>query len=331
MGVPIILEQIADQLKLGTVKNRPERVMGGYMHRMYSLSTASGVYAVKLLNPVIMARPDAPGNFERAERLERVLQEHDIPIVPALEFDGRKMQVMDGQCYYLFPWVEGKALDWREIEKKHCEIVGNLLARIHRIEQREVPFERDEIDIDWASYIRAAKRQEPELAERLEGAKEVLAAAQTEFNAACKNMPPVTCICDSDMDCKNVLWADGKPLVIDLECLDYGNPYWDMFQLALSWSGSVLCHMDYERLAAFINSYQMSFGKIGVDLQSLYGIGFGWLEWLEYNVKRALMIECADEEERGVGISEANAALDRIMYYHSVKDELLQKISQILV
>jgi hypothetical protein len=125
------------------------------------------------------------------------------------------------------------------------------------------------------------------------------------------------------------LWVDGNPFIIDLECLGYGNPFWDMFSLALSWSGNELCNINFDLLKAFIVSYHEEYGNVQVDWETLYGSGFGWLEWLEYNIKRALMIECTDEEERKMGISEVHGTIHRIVYYHSIKEKLLQNLTTI--
>ena len=45
------------------------------MHRMFRLDTESGSYALKLLNPEILKRPDARSNYRRAEKLEKQLAE----------------------------------------------------------------------------------------------------------------------------------------------------------------------------------------------------------------------------------------------------------------
>lgn len=87
-----MFHKILDELKLGTLTAQPQRVTGGYMHKMYCLETTTGKYAVKLLNPAIMKRPDVFRNYQKAERLERILQENNIPIVPAMEINGNKMQ-----------------------------------------------------------------------------------------------------------------------------------------------------------------------------------------------------------------------------------------------
>lgn len=90
-----IFEEIVSRLQLGTLKALPQRVSGGYMHKVYRLETTKGSYAVKILNAEIMKRPDALKNFQRAEYLEKILQENEIPIIPALEFKGEKMHSIE--------------------------------------------------------------------------------------------------------------------------------------------------------------------------------------------------------------------------------------------
>ena len=91
------------------------------MHRMYKVRTSEKIYAVKYLNPNIMARADAISNFQRAEALEKIIEDAKIPIVPALIFDNRKMQNIDGQFFYIFDWHEGKITDWNHITTEQCQ------------------------------------------------------------------------------------------------------------------------------------------------------------------------------------------------------------------
>lgn len=335
MESEVFLREIVRQFELGEVTAQPRRGSGGFMHKMYKVETSAGVYAVKLLNPVIMKRPDAMGNFRRAERLERVLQENDIPVISALEKDGSKMQCLNGQYYYLFEWSEGKALDWHEIGEEHCRIAGKLLAGIHGIpcgegrrdsspELRKTLEHEGMLNEDWDSYIEQAAEMCPKIAEEMTESRELLYQAQREYNAAVKSAPDVRCICDGDMDCKNVLWEDGKPYIIDLECLDYGNPFTEMFQLALSWAGGAICELDFVRFSGFVDAYQSEYGDVPVDWKVFSGVGYSWLDWLAYNVRRSLGAECADEEERQLGVRETRETLRRIRYYHSVRGELVK-------
>lgn len=47
------------------------------------------------------------------------------------------------------------------------------------------------------------------------------------------------CLSNEDMDPKNVMWENGSSWVIDLECLEYGNPMSHAVVLALQWAGTV--------------------------------------------------------------------------------------------
>ncbi len=341
-------ETVIKNLDLGNLAAQPQRVTGGYLHKMFKLETTTGKYAVKLLNPVIMKRPGVLEGYKRAEHIEQILSEYNIPIVPALEIHGARMQRLDGQYLYIYEWTDAKALGWHGIKEEHCEAVGKLLAHIHNIPLHG--FHSDEtcqscskmncgipvsyqlsdrkFQVDWDCYIRLAKKMHSELAEELEKNRELFYRAQQEYNTAVDNVPDIVCITDGDMDCKNVLWKNGQPLIIDLECLDYGNPFLEMFQLALSWAGDAVCDIHFGRMDSFLRAYQSEYGKIDVDWEALSGVGFSWLDWLEYNTKRALLIECGDEEEQKLGICEAKETIRRIVYYHSVRESMLEYLSR---
>ena len=320
-----ILEKITNHLNFGETAKEPQQVSGGFMHKMYKLETTTGKYALKLLNPSIMKREDALANFARAEQLEEKLNENNIPIVAAIEIGGRKMQCVNGQYFYVFPWVEGSALHWNEIKSEHCKIAGMLLAKIHKIERKEEHFYNMPLSVDWDSFIAMSKERCPQITDILGENRKLLYSAQKAYNEALKSSSGLTCICDGDMDSKNVLWQNGKPLIIDLECLDYGDPFLEMFRLALDWSGGVLCRIDFEAFRSFISAYMQEFGVFSVNWQALSGIGFGWLEWLEYNIKRALMIECTNRDEQLLGVAQVLETVPRIVYYDSVREELLKQ------
>jgi Ser/Thr protein kinase RdoA (MazF antagonist) len=305
-----------------------ERVSGGYMHKMYCLRTEKVKFAVKLLNPEVMKRPDVFANYRTAELLEKKLEDAGMPVVTANEFRGEKMQHTNGRYYYVFDWIDGKALESDSITKKHCEIVGTLLARMHNIERREELPKMKELCIPWNQYSSMASQKCPEIASLLDSNEYLLYHIQSKGNAAYKSIPPVTCISNGDMDSKNVLWLGEKPYIIDLECLSYGSPFVEMFQLGLYWSGYECCAIDYERLNAFVSGYCSEYGNIQFDWETLYDSNCGSLNWLEYNIKRALLLECEDQNEQGLGIEQVKQTLKNIVYYHSIKDELLCQLNQ---
>ena len=318
-----VFDHITNELRLGLPIEEPERVYGGFMHKMYRLVTETGTYAVKMLDPAVMKRPDAADNYRRAEGLEDILAESGIPVVRAMTLHGQKMQCAGGQYFYVFHWVDGKAVRWGEITAEHCAEAGTLLGKIHSIERHDRAPSIDEVHVDWDSHIKRAQAASPRVAEALRRSRELLYRAAEEYNDAVRRLPQVVTICNGDMDCKNVLWVGGEPVIIDLESLDYGSPFAEAWQLALSWAGGVMCDIGMEKLRAFLDAYSRECG-FDIDILALYGMGFSWLDWLDYNVRRALGDAGDDPEMIALGENESIATVDRVAYYASRKDELLK-------
>lgn len=54
MNTDKLFDSISSDLQLGKVIEKPVRVTGGLMHRMFKVVTDKGKYIIKLLNPNIM-------------------------------------------------------------------------------------------------------------------------------------------------------------------------------------------------------------------------------------------------------------------------------------
>ena len=313
---------------LGEVMPPVTPVSGGFMHRMYRVSTADQSYAVKHLNPVIMKRPDAMENYRRAESLERILEDAGIPIVPALMISGRKMQEYNGEYFYIFHWRNGRITDWYHITAEQCRQAGSIQGRIHALQPRKIVHTEPELsNVDWAGYIAEADRQGSVIAPLLKDSSQLLTYAQDTMNRARRALPDIECITDEDMDPKNVMWDEGRPVVIDLECLDYGNPASHVLQLSLQWAGITTCALDLEKTKAFFEGYLNAWDNGFRDYAGILGLAYTWIEWLEYNITRALG-QCQDEEERKTGIVEVRNTINRIRYIRDMEDQIIELLNR---
>ena len=63
------------------------------------------------------------------------------------------------------------------------------------------------------------------------------------------------------------------------------------------------------------------------DWDRISGVGYGWLDWLAYNARRALGIECGDEEERELGSREVHESIRRLRFFHSARRGLVSYIA----
>ena len=321
---------LAEKLGLGKITGDIIPVTGGLMHRMFRVETDCGIYAIKCLNPEIMKRPGVFENYAKAEALEKLLEENGLPVVAALSFDGKKMQEFAGQYFYVYRWQEGSITDWKNITKEQCYIAGEIQGKIHAIDAKWVEPESPELcKIDFRDYLRIAKEQGSTIVKCLEDNIDLLEAAVVKLNDARKNLPPVQAVIDDDMDPKNVMWHDGKPYVIDLECLDYGNPAGSALNLALQWAGTVNGSYNEDNLVAFFDGYLSTYGDGFIDYGSLFGVAYSWVEWLEYNLRRALGMEGKDASEISLGEQEVIKTIDRIKYLESLESEICAALERL--
>lgn len=197
---------------------------------------------------------------------------------------------------------------------------------MHAIHPQNVSHKEPEYsNMNWQEYVRKANDEKNEIASILADNVPLLLYAEKELNMARASLPDILCIADEDMDPKNMMWDKGSPWVIDLECLDYGNPISHVLQLALQWSGITTCSMDVEKMAAFFDGYLAAYDNGFRAYSDVFGLAYTWVEWLEYNVQRALGA-CADEAERTLGIAEVKNTVDRIRYIRGVEDEIKEAL-----
>lgn len=323
------ITRLLTQSGLGRVNPPITPVSGGFMHRMYKVQVGEKAYAVKHLNPCVMEKDTALDNFNRADALEDILEKAGIPIVPALMLNGEKRQLIDGQYFYVFHWQEGKITDWNHITPEQCHAVGNILGRIHSLDCTKTKAEKpDESAIDWESYVKDAYKANRELGDILSEKLSLLCYADEERRKARKFLPDLCCISDEDMDPKNVMWNHNKPVVIDLECLDYGNPISHVLELSLQWSGITTCDLKLSLTKAFFDGYLEAYDNGFRDYGAVFGLAYNWVEWLVYNVQRALGA-CMDESERAMGISEVKNTVHRIQYIFSKEQEIKELLNRL--
>ena len=305
-------QRLCEQLRIGSLTDKPMRLIGGWMHTMYKIVTEDGVYAVKCLNPQVMARTEAHANFAAAERLEGVLEHTDLPILPALTIGGRKMQEVDGAFFYVFPYFDGKALQEGDITPAHCDVVGRLLAKLHAVETIPVPVSSERLTFDWSEFDLSNED------------KAVLTEMQENANGA--TLPPRSVICHNDMDPKNVLWHGMDCRIIDLECLGYGSPYQELLETALCWAGYESGAVDWGRFAAFVKAYAGAGGDLKADWESVYHANCGRLGWLHYNLQRA---EDSHAPTAALGQHEVDKTLTCIRGFRHIKETLTETMKTI--
>lgn len=292
-----MFDRICAELNLGALTVPPQRLHGGYTHRMFRLDTTGGCYAVKLLNPEIMQRPGVLDNYRTAEGFEALLERENLPILPALTIGGRKLHCVDGQYLYVFDYFDGRVLTADEITPAHCAKIGGVLAGIHRAGENALPHLQTEVPgegVLWRKRADALLASDDARAEGdlLQAAVPMLERASAAAENAVRRLPPMQALCHNDMDPKNVLWRGEDFRIIDLECLGVADPRQELLDLAVSWSGG-----EEGCFKAFVFAYDAAGSARLTDAALVYDSRRNYLDWLEYNARRALF---DDPEERRI-------------------------------
>lgn len=324
--MPTIFDHICRALSLGSLIDEPVQLSGGYTHRMFALDTTQGRFAVKLLNPEIMQRPDALDNYRRAEGFEALLEAQGLPILPALTIGGRKLQCVDGQHLYAFDYYEGRVLSDAGITPAHCAAMSGVLAHIHASARRALPDPPEApAPIDWPMLTEALLACPETLAEgaAMQAALPMLARVTRAAEDAALRLPHQEALCHNDMDAKNVLWQGSDFRIIDLECLGFADPAQELLDLAVSWAGHT---PDEARLKSFLRAYRAAGGDLPADPAAVYDSRRNYLDWLAYNTRRALS---ADPQEARTGREQITQTLDKITDDQRHRTQILRWIGEV--
>lgn len=318
------LGSLCKALQLGNLTEEPVTVSGGLLHRMFSVNTTQGKYAVKALNPQIMLRLTAFQHILRSERIANAANK-SVPALSARRFNGNSLQELDDQFYLVFDWVDGKTLKPNEINTCHSEKIGTILADLHSIDFTDLSIAKDKSEkseiTDWNSYLKKGQETNAEWIELLSDNIDKLYSWNTKSNEAAQQLEKDMIISHRDLDSKNVMWIQDEPVIIDWESAGYINPMQDLTETAIYWSENANGEIDKNRFEAFICGYKKKRGNLQADWRRVLENGFsGKLGWLEYSIKRSLWIECTDEKEQQLGTAQVTHTINSIRNY---SDKLL--------
>lgn len=326
-----ILKNFCLSYGLGSVTEEPEAVKGGLMHQMFRVVTEKGRYAIKILNPDIMKRPEALQNMINSEIISHAL-ENSVALIAAKESEGKHVLFFEDYFFMVFDWIDAHSIYAPEITEEHCKQIGEILGRVHaaNISINSVqPGHVFREAIDWNRLAGKASEANAEIFPLLE---EHLADLIRWDTGVVKGLPEVSkvqTISHRDLDPKNVLWQSGKAVLIDWESAGYVNPYQELLEVINYWISDE--HGAYTRslFEALIKAYSgyMDIENICWDpvLDCSYD---GMLGWLEYNIKRALGMEGSSQKDILEGIAQTRGTMDELIRYEKQMDLLKQWLRQ---
>ncbi len=327
----IQLDKLCEHLGLGKLIGDPEQVFGGHLHRMYAVSAFSGKYAVKALNPQVMLRPEAWQNMINSELVAQTAVKC-VPALPAKILKNNFLHKFDGQYYMLFDWIEGRSIFADELSTDHCNKIGRVLAGIHKIDFRKLAFDdrmyHEESLIDWNFYLQLSEKQNESWAVLFSENIDFLYEKNNSLISAAARLDKNVVISHCDLEPKNVIWQEDKPIVIDWEAAGVIHPMHDLLETALYWSENN-SNIDKNKFVSFVEGYRDVVDKIDSDWCAIFDKGWGAkLGWLEYSLKRSLGIECSGEDEKKVGSEHVFGTIKMLHEYEGMREQIISLMAE---
>lgn len=324
----ICLEELCQHLDLGEITVQPVRISGGLLHRMYSVTTNNGKFAVKALNPQIMVRPEAKQNFIDSELIAQCV-EQGIPAVAARVFNGVQLQELNQQYYLIYEWVDGLSLFDDDIQVIHCSKIGETLARIHNYDYSTLTISSKVESVkesltDWKKYLEHGKVNDLEWCDALRQHQDKLYQwEQISLNAKSELNCDLV-ISHRDLDPKNVLWQEENPILIDWESAGTINPLYELLEVAVYWSQNENGSVSKDKFMAVVEAYNnKSENNLSYYKKALEAGYFNQLRWLEYSLKRSLGLETCDDQDKQLGAEQVISTLVGLDDYAKMLPTLL--------
>lgn len=316
------IQKLFSYLNLGDITHPIEALSGGLLHKMFAVKSDKGKFAVKALNPQIMLRTAAVENTVNAERIATIAADY-ISVSVAKIFNGEAMQNVDKQLYLIYDFIDGKCIQTNEIKPIHCEIIGDILADLHRVDFSvlgiEDIFTVDVSIVNWLNYCQKGLELKLVWFDLLKSNLEQLLIWNDRAIRAAARLSVKKVISHRDLDPKNVMWQNNEPTIIDWEAAGYINPMCDFVDTALYWTKSIAGELNEDYLLAFVKAYKKKHQLLQIDYSSVLDYGFsGKLGWLEYNLKRSLGIECTDRHDKQIGTEQVIETLKEIKQYSEI-------------
>lgn len=297
------MEKLIKKFDLGSQIIKVTQIHGGLSNRLYRVETDQAEYAIKKLNKTLMQNK---AEFERiifAEKVARIAEENGILVVRALEFENKIIHKIDGDYYMIFNWNYGSHIQPEDVTDEICNIIGELLAKIHNLDFSKIEAEKSkEIQIrtiDWNSLANIAKEQNKYYYKDLVENIEILYEINKKTNEALEYAKSNLIISHRDLIKKNILWNNNIPTVIDWESSGYVNPTVELVQVCWNWANGDVGKFEFEKFGIIVNSYLQNIKNYKKeDMKKLiYANLWEAIEWLEYNLKRSLCIESTYRKE----------------------------------
>jgi Ser/Thr protein kinase RdoA (MazF antagonist) len=330
------MNSLFEQLQLGHIESEPERVTGGLLHRMWRVSTESGYYAIKQLNPEVLKRTQARSDYINSEKISSAYARQGVPAIPAITHHDTPLHNCGEDTIMIFPWMDGETLPVGTVDPDRSFMIGLTLAALHSYQPNvdglptPIPLEFDHNR--WRDSVGRARALGLPWKSDIRSYIPVLIGMSVEYERVSKQLQEELVISHRDMDQKNVLWPDSKsPAIIDWESAGLTNPAQELFDTALNWSGYAIDDPGLESFKSLIKGYRVVYKAPQTSgFMAFMGCLGNWMEWLEFNIERSTSDSIGGDEKQ-LANREVKSTLEILQLLYSRSQQLISHFERAIL
>ena len=277
------IEKLFFKINLGEIVNQPERVSGGFQHKLYKVVTDQASYAVKEIGKQ-KTHAEFLKQLEINEKISYDLNAKGIHTIPAILVNGKVVQKIKDTYYVIYPWFDGKPLKNSEFSLHYSNQAGSILGKIHK-EQISAPETPEIMPLAYEKFCNledSLPNKIPELSNAIKYLEEL--NAQYISYKAQLNYDVIFSHCD--MDQKNTMLKDDILYVIEWEDAGTINQTEELINTALSWAGFHNKNVQENLFKEFIQSYKKEYPSDFKNIHEAFIVCLAsWVNWVKFNIK----------------------------------------------
>lgn len=308
---------------LGRPTEPLEPVMGGLSHRMWRLTASRGRFAVKQINRD-WSNPEYVAWYDRAFAVEQAAFAAGIPMprpVPDPQTGRCLVELPAGAArpatVRVHEWLDGRPLIEADMQPETIAEAGAILVRIHAL---GLPADGRLADLltvhgpeHWQGLDERTRRAGLAWSATLHEALPLIADLEALVVAGRADADGLI-MTHRDADPKNFLLdGAGRLAIIDWDAASPWSTRLEIATAMLDWSGVHEHDPEPRRARAILAGYTGSSGRIDrAEPEMFAGFIHDTLNWLEYNVRRALGERLQSAADRDLAERETRTALSNL-------------------
>ena len=319
-----IFNKLAKNCGLGDILEKPKRIEGGLLNKMFKLSTSTGNYGIKLLNPEVISRKDGKKNIIFTEKVSNIARSNGIKCIPALLINNELIHSVEDKNFLIFKWFDGRPISEEKLTLEKCNKIAKELALLHKVDFNSIKnecniyYELDKIDFNF--YTQKIKNKE--IKKLLNDVKDRFSEFDKESIINMNDIKDNLVISHRDLDLPNILWdKNDEPVIIDWETSGLVNPTLEVIDTAWNWAGGK-DFFNKDKYISFLETYVKE-GGILENYEKAFKADFkAKLRWFEYNLKRITLFDFLEEDEKKLGEKEVIRSADEIIKFDSYRNDM---------